>query len=499
VARQTPTSRLTATPEEVRAIRPEQRLALVVAGLSLAFTVGLALRTGFVSDDYIQLFELRRPLGETLHKYFTDPGRCGYHRPLAWLAHWLLGCIDGANPVVFHAANLLGAFAATAGVYRLTQVISRRIDVAVWATMIFAVRFTHPETVIWVSGFGDVFMTAAFVWACVYAAKCLDGFRWRLVVYSTVLYGTALLFKEAALSLLPVLICAFLFHPSSRRNLRPLLLLIMLVTGCWMIWRWSIGAALPASVTAWDFHPAAVGRNLAFYSAQMLFPWRTGFSILGYEKYEALKAVFPLRLTDPYQLLVIAILFIVVTIAVWGLRRRLTTTVVSGFALCVVTLAPFAAFAGTGLRFLFLPSVGFSVLLGGLLPRSGPHYRKVSKILVVITILSVLCLAERAYRWERGGEEARRLLRATSQLLASAQTDDPLWISNVPRRINGAFVFPIGYMAAARFYFGRAGVRILDGDLLAVRGDSPPPKAHFFRWNGRKLIPDSDKKEKTGY
>lgn len=220
----------------VMRVRIQMLLVLVVLA---AFGPGLV--GTFVWDDHtliVQNARLRDPsqLGALLRTDFWDISALGetgttlrglYWRPVVTLAYFVQYQLFGAQPMGYHAVSLalhLACALLTFGwlLRRLgpaTTDDTRRNLAAAAGAMVFAVHPTRPETVTWIAGCTDLWMT---FWMLLAAWRFDDDTRDRHGLLAALCTSLAVLSKEAAL-LTPLLfaldVWALDAPPSRRRKL----------------------------------------------------------------------------------------------------------------------------------------------------------------------------------------------------------------------------------------------------------------------------------------
>jgi Tfp pilus assembly protein PilF len=201
-------------------------IVLILAATFLAYAGTLTFQ--FVSDDEFQI--VNNPFIESwqnVPRFFTahswshsDPNLQGnYYRPVALL--WLLinHQLFGLNPSLWHLTTVLAHLAATLAVYALVNTVVKDRFIAGVAALIFGLHPLHIEAVAWVSGFTEpllaVFFIASFL-AYILANADQRVRHWGWLSLSLALYALALLTKETAI-ILPAFIAAYewIFKPGS--------------------------------------------------------------------------------------------------------------------------------------------------------------------------------------------------------------------------------------------------------------------------------------------
>jgi protein O-mannosyl-transferase len=199
------------------AARLQQRDMLTVLLLFL-LAAGCYLNTlgnGFVYDDELQILQnpyvkswhyLPQIFHTTVWSFIGDAGESNYYRPLMTLTFLGLWKVFGESPVGFHLFNILLNALVVACVFYSGRVLLRSHAAAVIAAVLFAVHPVHTETVNWIAAVPDLEATLLFVLGFfAYASEPWGGAKAQVIVVAC--FALALLAKEPALMLAPVLVC----------------------------------------------------------------------------------------------------------------------------------------------------------------------------------------------------------------------------------------------------------------------------------------------------
>jgi tetratricopeptide (TPR) repeat protein len=386
-----------ATPDFL--FRPGVMEVLVCALTALIYVATLSF--GFVYDDIPQI--LKNPAVHEwrfVPQYFTShvwaaiyPNSSGnYYRPLFLLWLKVNYALFGANAWGWHLTSVLCHVLATWLVFRIAEKLSGDRLTAFLTALIFGVHPAHIENVAWISGVTDPLM-ACFLLGSLYAflnsqehrGNSARAGRLRNVALSLGLFAGALLVKETAV-VLPLLILAFIVifndfesdDDGGRREsalvaaIRAALpyVVVVLIYGFVRfraLGRWShptVPVGWPEVLLTW---PAV----LWFYVRHLLLPFRLSeFYSLDYLRQASAQAFWlPLALV------------LTSAIAVWWLsaltRGRARNVTRLALVLIIVPLLPVldlrSLTAGDIVhdRYLYLPSVGFALLMAILIRELG--------------------------------------------------------------------------------------------------------------------------------
>lgn len=399
---------------ETGSLRPHDPAAIqkLVPFLIAAFGFVLYLGTfrfEFVYDDAVQV--LNNPLILSWHNlpwlFKTDVWRfsnpllvSNYWRPIFMV--WLLinHSLFGFNPAGWHITSALVHALATFLSFRLAYKLSGDTTIATVAALIFAVHPCHVETVAWVSGATDSLM-ALFYIACLLAF--VKGWNepgrkaWVWFTVSAILFALSVLSKETALTL-PVLVLAYVAIFGKRDG---------------NTWQWTASrVAWPLFAYALVFLLYWIGRNsalagvthsrvqvglgsllltwpslLLFYVKHLV--WPTGLSVFYGTTIvmQATWARFWLPLIEIGLLLGLLFAIFIRT------RSKLLAFAV---LLLMVPLAPAFIFPAiypidfAHDRYLYLPCLGFAILIGMLIRYAGNRLHSNRIQIAVAAVLTVL-------------------------------------------------------------------------------------------------------------
>jgi len=373
-------------------------LPLLAAGLAYLVAPTAAL----VWDDQI-LVTQQLPSFQSVADILQPPAGIpqwsyAYYRPVVVVSYlldaWLFGPGSAIGP---HAMNVLYHLLTTLGVGLLAlRLLGRSTEgelAAIAAATLFAVHPIHTESVSWVAGRSDLLATLLLVPALHLALRFRDeGATWQLLL-SPVLFLLALLTKEVAiagLALAPLLwVLAPVSAPVSAPVGAPLganplsiapkgaptgggLMLALSWLGAAWVW-WSLrlagGAALAVNPSGSEVLLWNPLRALAWYLGKLVVPWP-----------QANFAVWEMVPEIPVSLgiLAVALLLLLAVARLWwqgrGDGRIRSAVILLGLCWTGLALAPSLAATLSGVaetpvaeRYLYLPSVGFALAVGGAL------------------------------------------------------------------------------------------------------------------------------------
>lgn len=213
-------------------------LPMVVLALIAFALYANTLGNGFVDDDEAQV--LQNPwirsfrfvpdiFGKSVWSFLAEQSISNYYRPMMHLIYLLNFHLFGLKPwgfhlvnVLFHAANVVLVFHVASRLFTMSGV---RMG-SVWfappflAALLFATHPIHTEAVDWIASIPELSFTFFFLVAfALHISK--EGLSPARVMLSACAYFVSLLCKETALMLLPVLLLfEIVFHRSLTQRFR---------------------------------------------------------------------------------------------------------------------------------------------------------------------------------------------------------------------------------------------------------------------------------------
>lgn len=189
-----------------------RRAAALVVALVAVAAFAASLGYDFVWDDTLLIQqsgslhhwgELPRLL---VSQFWSEVGEAShYYRPLITLSFFLDMEVWGPQPFGFHLTNVLAHAAVALVVLALARRVTGGEVAALIAALAFALQPLHAESVSFVSGRTDVLAALFFLLALLAYDRSRDAARWGFAACSLGAYLLALLSKEVAITLPAVL------------------------------------------------------------------------------------------------------------------------------------------------------------------------------------------------------------------------------------------------------------------------------------------------------
>ena len=360
-------------------MRPRWKLAALLA--ITIVVLGYTVQFPFMGDDYPQIVENARvqswsavPSYFTTHLWSQVPGAAArFYRPLFLLVLRLLYACFGLWTPGWHAALLLTHLATTAVVYWAVRQW-KSAESALLAAALFALHPVHAEVVAWVSAISEPCLAAALVGSLLLARRM----GWKPQAISLALFACALGMKETAI-VWPAAIFALSAESMTQRLRRTAPFAI--VAALYLALRVAVlGSINTPLVRATPLDPIYVPTALGHYFLHLVWP-------VGLSTYcEYLPSVWLL-------LFCVVILAGLVWVALRGEFERLAVLILLLPLLPTLNLGSIQLDALVQDRYLYLPSVGFVMLLMLLLERL-PRPSDLPVLAVLLGAMAAGCVSE---------------------------------------------------------------------------------------------------------
>jgi hypothetical protein len=422
----------------------------------------------FFADDYLHIDVASRLPGSLSSGWVLPVASAGawwtpkgltveYFRPLVVFLFAGDRLLYGLHAAGYHLTNLFLHVGATL----LVWAIARRTvgpGFGAWAAAaLFAIHPCHAGAVDWISGRTDVLAATLYAGAfLVYLeSRPLRGASAALVALSLFLFSLALLSKEMAITLPAVLLLHATLRPEGeslpRRLVTPLLAGV--VATLYLALRiWALGG----------FHPPP--QPFAYHLGDPGFLRHLVTAPLLYLADLVLFIVPEPMVTLPFWTahpVVLALFAAVVVKVFWGTLTRTANarTRAWGLGWMGVTLLPVLALT-VGEHFLYLPSIGYCVLVGSQLPQAAAEVDRSMRRGLMWTAVGVLVVAlVRTILFDAGAAVANRSVEDAVAALDRDEAAKTLLVIDVPAGASLTFPYAV--------HLARPG-RPLDVETLSI-------------------------------
>ena len=378
------------------------RYFLIVASISFLAYLN-SIPNEFIWDDIDIIKE--NPLirdFSNLFKFFTtswwgESSSIPNYRPLTVTSLLINYKVTGISAEGFRIVNILLHTVNSLLVLLLAMAVGIRGIFALTAAVVFAVHPIHTESVVWIVGRAELLACTFFLASLILN---ISTSKTRFTLISLALYFCALLSKESAITL-PIIIfaCQHLFvHKGGRKDIKASLISTapyLALTLAYLILRVSIIGSMGEA--SFSFANLIGPYNLFLTMTRVvLHYWQLLFYPVVLRAHYHLSD-FPVSgsIADPFVMVSIFIHMIIFTVAAFYYKRdkRITLSILWVY----VTLAlymhiiPFQWLMAE--RFLYIPSIGFSLLLGSALMTGFGRIERTSIKKFVLTPLIIIFIA----------------------------------------------------------------------------------------------------------
>jgi Flp pilus assembly protein TadD len=371
-----------------------RRTRIIVLGVILLAALGVyigALRYQFAYDDHDQIVTNAAVHSWSFIRHYfvsdvwphSDPQETSnLYRPVFLLWMLLNYKLWGPNPIGFHLTSILAHLLATLLVYFVVRRIAKDEVVALGSTLLFALHPVHIEGVVWISGVTEPLLAIFFLASLLCYLKAREpgetarGRYWWLGL-SYLLYLFAVFEKETAVALPAIIFCyEWIFGPTAAPELKgeaPKAGLVfrtvsavksagpyILLTGGYMVARvlalkglGQLQLPLPARIIALTW-PSI----LWFYVRLLVWP-------VGLSEFYDTPYVSSFSFTQ-LVLPAIGVLTIATALYFWSRRSRVVAFFSVWMVLPILPLLNLGVLKDGEIahdRYLYLPSIGFCVLV----------------------------------------------------------------------------------------------------------------------------------------
>lgn len=323
-----------------------------------------SLKAGFTNWDddahVVSNSDIRQLDAEHIERIFNSRIARTYI-PLTLLSYSLEYHFFKLNPFVYHLNNVLLHLCAIILVFFMAKRFGLNPVASAWAALIFGIHPMHVESVAWVSERKDVLCAVFYLSALLSYWKYLDQkrFKWWWWVFSVILGFLSMLAKPMAYSLPLVLFLIDWWH---RRQFRLSMILEKIP---------HVGY-----VVALSWMTLSVNKiNLTFNLFQVLLIWFWSFFFFPFKFFipDFYMAIYklpqPVAFLNPAYAVSLCALLILIVSLVYLCRQRYYVLAwlfyILTISLIVVrSIWDFGNNTVVADRFMYLPSVGFCILLG---------------------------------------------------------------------------------------------------------------------------------------
>lgn len=457
---------------------------IVAAGVLTYLCASLA---GLLSIDDVGMIDFVRTGSFTLKSLFLG-GASHYFRPLAVISYAGNAALWGTDPVSFHVVNIAIHIANSLLVYWLALSLAEESGDRDWFALIAALFFLvsplNSEAVVWISARPDLLCTFFFLFALLLLVKQREQVSPCTICCFALAYLASLCSKESSIAFFGIA-PLFLLLRGRREHVKQTVLLILTVfvtTGIYAFLRIGRHGMLDQGVGRVVQGVAKGGAKNAdhsiildalgaygFYLKKLLLPFPLNFTILSYDRPAAflslalaLIGAFYLMRRYEKALLPLLIVFLGIVPALLAYLGRIAWT-------------PF------GERYLYLPMVGFSLLVALVLAdlRKVPRVALLTCLLLaaVPTMARVSLWCDGTAFWNDALQKAPAFAKSYSALGAIALDEQRYDAAeqNIKKAVSLGFDDPTAWQNLGRVYAARKDYGNYEDVMAKAASRSPHP------------------------
>ena len=408
-------------------------LYVAAVGLITVFVFAGMAQSYFLSDDFVLLRHARSPWN--WHTLFETRGADGFFRPLGYLSYIATEKWAGVDAAIWHWIGFALHALTAALVYVFACELGHSRFGAWVAATVFAVHGSHPEAVVWISGRYDLLATFAFLVAAVGFVESWEavGFRRRVFQAIKVIAMLAAVLTKESADAFPFIAALLLvcYRRHSHKNWSTVAVLFV-AAGVPFVYRWILYGGI-GGYTGPDGRAMALSINAV-----------AAINGLGFRLWGILAFPINWSTTVGFVLALITFLYLGALASLFAGSSVSRHTV---FALAFIPVAALPALSliliGMNLeksRVLYLPSIGFCLLLSAMLEPLGRRSQ--------IVIAAVVILFHSAALWHNLNlwREASRVVQAACQEVAKCDSPSrEAIVQGLPNSLNGVYAFQNGF------------------------------------------------------
>lgn len=449
-------------------------ILIIIITSSLPF-LGL-LNNYFLSDDFGAIY---RSVGSSVIELLRI--HWANYRPITYLVNFFQYTIFGNNPIPYHFTSLFFHILSAVLVYLLLLKISEKHILSLMGGILFSVHWTHVETIAWYCTFAEILYVSFLLMSIFFYISFINKAKTHFYIYAIIFFILSFFTAEKGILLIP-LITVYDFIINYRRkekNSKKIIFRItpFYVTGllCFLIRYWVIGGTGITNKTG--------GYSINLFNIPFInnFIRSMEYLIVPLNIYESQSYVSVIAFIQEYtNIYFLPILFLLgIFFLVRFLKRRYGNAdkIILFGVLWVAISVCYFSFFNIVPRYLFIVTVGYSILVLGILMRLFES-RFGQKVLIkygalsIIAIYMVLQLVSNfkmQYVYEKASQFSEQIVSELHEVTQNIPEDYMVFFINLPatlRSENGKIstnVMRFGYESALKLIYGYSPVIVRNG------------------------------------
>ncbi len=439
----------------------------------------------FVGDDFTWLKWAAQPPSNFL-TYFTQSDGF-FYRPGTKIYFYLIYHFFWLNPVVYHVVSIALHVIVASLVFLLAKKIFKNTLLSASAAFIFLIMSGYTEMVFWIASTGHLFTAVFGLLGLLLFIEWEEKKKIYYYLFSIIFFSLSLLFHELGV-VLPLLVLAYKFKDSfssvKKTLLRKDFLFLFVPVVLYLLVRLSANSHWFQG----DYNYNLVrlpfnlfGNILGYLSLTIVGT----FSLSFYEK---------IRILTRENLLITLAIILPLLGVIYYLYKKLVnlfekeekSVILFGFSFFIVSLLPFLGLGDITSRYSYLASVGTALILVVLIKKvylylldSGKEIALgiVAVLVMVYSLFNIISIQQSAADWAGAATKTNNFFVSFDSLYNDYWSKENInfHFVNVPIKVGGAWVFPVGLKDAVWFAVKNDNAKIyIDKDVNSALSELGP-------------------------
>ncbi len=458
----------------------------------------------FCADDFVWIEKSRNICLSTIPDLVKEYNFTLRFRPVINLVFRLNYYIFSLKPLCYHLINVILHIFNAFFLYLLLSHFSKDSKFNLFITFVFLSHFIHEESVFWISSLSTLLGAFLYLASLLLFMNYQDKRRKKSIYFLSIFLFTIALFSREDSFTLPCVILIFFYLKSANWSnsitklkkqigcLSPFIIISIL----YLIFQLFIFQR-PLFSKMFTTSPSIWMKNLFYFLGNYLFPVRLIFDLSEYKLHSFLLNFFEQNLKFSLLGLIFLVLSIGFLIFIIRLFRRKNPLFNFGILFSFLTILPYLFLNANGQRFCYLPAIGFSLSLMGVIQMFfqkrekgylAKVYKRLTLVISTIIILNFLILYERGYWWYKGGNIVKNIVKQTEGTLSKVPQKETVYFVDLPRRIHGAYIFHLGFSEAIKLFYPELEFEIKEIDQSDLKKIGGLADKYVFIYENGKLI-----------
>ncbi|MGE5041974.1 MAG: hypothetical protein ACM3IJ_03645, partial [Candidatus Levyibacteriota bacterium] len=479
--------------KEIIKILTSQVFILIYLLIAFFIYLGNSFSYYFVGDDFTWLHWAAKSDIRTLVMNFVD-AQGFFLRPIDKLLIFILYTFFSVNSIAYHVVNLFLNFGVSVCVYFLLYIIFQKKKLAFLGTLLFSFIPAHSQNLFWMATISTT-LSSLFIMLgllAFYKARISKNIIFHILAFLSFILAV-FSYENAVVFIGLVFLLDFFFVKKSLRTSK-------LVS----VFPYAVDAAIIGLYLLIRSHAGAAGFSGDYnYNLAKIIPNSlgnyVGYVMMFFSGENALAVYNFLRDSLKSYTLIISVIgfFVLAFIAGFALEQRekihlpkSSRLILFGLLFSAIGLLPYLPLGNITLRYIYLGSFGFVVILTVLSEKVLERFEKKKEGVYVYAVLLMVVAAACYNGLQMAGSYWEQASRITYDTLArfrieyDIKNETNLYFYNVPTKIGEAYIFPVGLPDAVYFVNSAKSVHTFlvkdKAEAEALAAGTPPEVKHVF-------------------